>query len=70
VKEFWIWHSSAWQLADELMHYGQTFAHKTAIGCPQALGRSAFFVLCAQKKGSNIRASPTTWTLTRHPMAR
>jgi hypothetical protein len=46
-----------WQLADQLVHYRKTFAHKTAIVCPkERFGRSAFFALCAQGKGFNIRA--------------
>jgi hypothetical protein len=46
-----------WQLADQLVHYRKTFAHKTAIVCPQErFGRSAFFALCAQNKGFNIQA--------------
>jgi hypothetical protein len=46
-----------WQLADQLVHYRNTFAHKTAIVCPQErFGRSAFFALCARNKGFNIQA--------------
>jgi hypothetical protein len=45
-----------WRLADQLVHYRKTFAHKTAIVCPQErFGRSAFFALVAQNKGFNIR---------------
>jgi hypothetical protein len=48
--------SELWQLADQLVHYRKTFAHKTAIVCPQErFGRSAFFALVAQNKGFNIR---------------
>jgi hypothetical protein len=46
-----------WRLADQLVHYRKTFAHKTAIVCPQErFGRGAFFALCAQNKGFNIQA--------------
>jgi hypothetical protein len=49
--------SELWQLADQLVHYRNTFAHKTAIVCPkERFGRSAFFALCAQNKGFNIQA--------------
>jgi hypothetical protein len=48
--------SELWQLADQLVHDRKTFAHKTAIVCPQErFGRSAFFALVAQNKGFNIR---------------
>ena len=46
-----------WQLADELVHYRKTFAHKTAILCPpERFGGSAFFALVAQNKGFNVQA--------------
>jgi hypothetical protein len=44
--------SELWELAEQLVHYRKTFAHKTAIVCPQErFGRSAFFVLRARGQG-------------------
>jgi hypothetical protein len=46
-----------WQLAEELVHYRKSFAHKTASLCPrERFGRSAFFALVAQNKGFNVQA--------------
>jgi DNA-binding transcriptional LysR family regulator len=46
-----------WRLADKLVHYRRTFAHRTAILCPlEKFDNSAFFALCAENRGFNIRA--------------
>jgi hypothetical protein len=46
-----------WRLADKLVHYRHTFAHKTAILCPlEKFDHSTFFALCAENRGFNIRA--------------
>ena len=46
-----------WRLAEKLVHYRHTFAHKTAILCPlEKFDNSAFFALCAENRGFNIRA--------------
>jgi hypothetical protein len=46
-----------WRLADKLVHYRSTFAHKTAIVCPlEKFDHSTFFALCAENRGFNIQA--------------
>lgn len=46
-----------WRLAEKLVGYRHTFAHKTAILCPvEKFDNSAFFSLCAENRGFNIRA--------------
>ena len=46
-----------WQLAEELVHYRKSFAHKTAVLCPrERFARSAFFALVAKNKGFNVQA--------------
>jgi hypothetical protein len=46
-----------WRLADKLVHYRSTFAHKTAILCPlEKFDHSTFFALCAENRGFNIQA--------------
>jgi DNA-binding transcriptional LysR family regulator len=46
-----------WRLADKLVHYRHTFAHRTAILCPEEkFDNTTFFALCAENRGFNIRA--------------
>jgi hypothetical protein len=46
-----------WRLAEKLVGYRHSFAHKTAILCPiEKFDNSAFFALCAENRGFNIRA--------------
>jgi hypothetical protein len=46
-----------WLLAEELVRYRKSFAHKTAILCPrERFARSAFFALVAQNKGFHVQA--------------
>ena len=46
-----------WSLAERLVRYRSTFAHRTAILCPiEKFDRSRFFALCAENRGFNVRA--------------
>jgi hypothetical protein len=46
-----------WYLADRLVKYRGTFAHRTAVLCPtEKFDRARFFALCAENKGFNIEA--------------
>ena len=46
-----------WSLAERLVRYRETFAHRTAILCPLArFDHTRFFALCAEHKGFNIQA--------------
>jgi DNA-binding transcriptional LysR family regulator len=46
-----------WTLAEKLVKFRRTFAHKTAILCPlEKFDQSQFFALCAENRGFNIQA--------------
>ena len=46
-----------WRLAEKLVTYRHTFAHKTAVLCPvHKFDHTTFFALCAENRGFNIRA--------------
>lgn len=46
-----------WSLAEKLVRFRSSFAHRTAILCPlEKFDRSRFFALCAENRGFNIQA--------------
>jgi hypothetical protein len=46
-----------WTLAEKLVRFRATFAHRTAILCPlEKFDHSRFFALCAENRGFNIQA--------------
>ena len=46
-----------WTLAQQLVRFRTTFAHRTAILCPlEKFDHSRFFALCAENRGFNIQA--------------
>jgi len=46
-----------WTLAERLVRFRKTFAHRTAIICPiDKFDHTRFFALCAENHGFNIRA--------------
>ena len=49
--------ASLWSLAERLVRYRKTFAHRTAVLCPvERFDHARFFALCAENKGFNLRA--------------
>jgi hypothetical protein len=46
-----------WRLAERLVRFRKTFAHRTAILCPiEKFDHTRFFALCAENHGFNIQA--------------
>jgi hypothetical protein len=46
-----------WRLAERLVGFRKTFAHRTAILCPiEKFDHTRFFALCAENHGFNIQA--------------
>jgi hypothetical protein len=46
-----------WRLAETLVSYRRSFAHRTAILCPtEKFDNSRFFALCAEHRGFNVQA--------------
>jgi hypothetical protein len=46
-----------WRLAERLVRFRKTFAHRTAIICPiEKFDHTRFFALCAENHGFNIQA--------------
>ena len=45
-----------WTLAERLVKFRNSFAHRTAVLCPlERFDHSRFFALCAENRGFNIR---------------
>jgi hypothetical protein len=46
-----------WYLAGELSNFGKVFSRKTAVLCPlERFDNAQFFALCAENRGSRVRA--------------
>jgi hypothetical protein len=48
---------AVWRLAERLVRFRKTFAHRNAILCPiEKFDHTRFFALCAENHGFNIQA--------------
>lgn len=46
-----------WRLAETLVGFRKTFAHRTAVLCPrERFDHARFFALCAENRGFNVQA--------------